>query len=186
MSLAPLPLVPTLTIWIHVDSEQHGPPRSTQLGGSAQEALSSSPPGPAYLLLGTAGHPRLSLSFQLVLQGLQLHLRGADCEGLRPLQGPAHPAEDPTPPESSRRDPLPPLQARLGRHSEGKSRLTWCLRSCSSRLLSNSALRARVRAALLSSSCCLSSSNSARCLQASKSQAIEGHCERGWLGQGSL
>lgn len=39
---------------------------------------------------------------------------------------------------------------------------TWCLCSCSSRLLSNSALRARVSVALLSSS-------SARCLQASES-----------------
>lgn len=39
---------------------------------------------------------------------------------------------------------------------------TWCLCSCSSRLLSNSALRARVSVALLSSS-------SARCLQTSES-----------------
>lgn len=78
--------------------------------------------------------------------------------GLRPLQGPAHPVEDPTPVGSDGRDPLPPLQA-------PQPLLTWCLRSCSSRLLSASALRARVMAALLSSSCCLSSSSSTRCLQ---------------------
>lgn len=42
---------------------------------------------------------------------------------------------------------------------------TWCRRSCSSLPFSNSALRARPPAELLSSSCCLSSSSSARCLQ---------------------
>lgn len=51
--------------------------------------------------------------------------------------------------------------------------LTWCLRSCSSFPFSNSALRARPPAELLSSSCRLSSSSSARCLQVSRSQSWE-------------
>ena len=51
--------------------------------------------------------------------------------------------------------------------------LTWCLRSCSSFPFSNSALRARPPAELLSSSCRLSSSSSARCLQVSRGQSWE-------------
>lgn len=60
---------------------------------------------------------------------------------------------------------------------------TWCLRSCSSRPFSNSALRARPPAELLSSSCCLSSSSSPRCLQAQR-RSVRGAGGGGVAGHG--
>lgn len=60
---------------------------------------------------------------------------------------------------------------------------TWCLRSCSSRPFSNSALRARPPAELLSSSCCLSSSSSPRCLRAQR-RSVRGAGGGGVAGHG--
>lgn len=69
--------------------------------------------------------------------------------------------------------PSPPVGApRLGWGWAGPGAgLTWCRRSSSSLPFSNSALRARPPAELLSSSCSLSSSSSARCLQVSRGQS---------------